>query len=278
MIYLGIALVFILIAIVTYVRSQAIRATVNKGFSLTASSMPIVAVLFVFGFIFNMINMKLTPASLTANTPPSPLMIGTGFVFFLITIFIQAGSMGYLRDKIKQGSASFSNFNSAATKYYLKIFLLSLAVGLIIGSFVLIAALLLALLSQSAQMVAVVLAMVIAAIGIYTLFLLFFAPYIAICEEIPVIACLKQSVRVVRKNLLKVLGISLILISAGFIVGMTLGIGVGLLSRVLPVGTPQIIFIVLSSLINAFLGLFVTASFMNFYLGISATASAEVKS
>ena len=249
---------------------MGIFESVKKGFSVAASSLPVVLALFVFGFAFNLVNLALIPQNLTPNTPPSPAMIAAGVVFVFLTIFMQAGSMGYVRDKIKQGNAAFSNFFSAGAKYYVKILLLSLIIALVIGAFVLLAALVMAVLGQKMQYVAMGIAIVIAAIGIYALFLLFFAPYIAINEEKGIGASLSGSIRTVRANILKVVAISLLLILIGFVVGLAIGFTVGLVSRVMPEIGSKILFAFLSSLVNAFLGLFVTASFMSFYLGSSS--------
>ena len=267
--------IIVVVGFFTYIFSQACRRIVNKGFSIAASSLPVVLVLFVFGLIFNLINLKLAPQTQDPNAPPSLPMAISGIVFVLATVYMQAGSMGFVRDKIKQGSASLSNFTGAAAKYYVKILLLSLTIALVIGGYVLLSALAVTVLTQRAEYVAMGLAILIAAIGIYTLILLFFAPYLAICDEKKIKECLSGSVKVVRANILKVVGISVTLVAIGFVTGILLGIVVGLVTRVIPAGVSQYIFAVISSLINAFLGLTVTASFMSFYLGLSSTHSAE---
>ena len=254
---------------------MGILGSIKKGFSLAVSSLPVVLVLFIFGFIFNLINLSFASKIQDPNAPPSLPMVLSGFVFIFVTVFLQGASMGYVRDKIKQGSATLSSFTAAGSKYYLKIFLLSLTIGLVIGVFVLLAALVLALLMKPAEYAAMGLAIVVAAIGIYTLILLFFAPYIAVSENKAVGACLKESVNVVRKNILKVIGISGILIAIGFLVGIVMGVTVGLASRVMSGGTSQYLFAFLSSLVNAFLGFFVTSSFMSFYLGLSSQPTVE---
>lgn len=254
---------------------MGIVGSIKKGFSIAASSLPVVLVLFVFGLIFNLINLKLAPETQDPNVPPSLPMAISGIVFVLATVYMQAGSMGFVRDRIKQGSAALSNFTSAAAKYYVKILLLSLTIALVIGGYALLSALVVTLLTQRAEYVAMGLAILIAAIGIYTLILFFFAPYLAVCDEKKIKESLSGSVKVVRANILKVVGIALSLVAIGFVVGLILGIAVGLLARVVPAGISQYIFAVVSSFINAFLGLTVTASFMSFYLGLSAQPSSS---
>ncbi len=256
---------------------MGIVGSIKKGFSVAASSFPVVLVLFVFGFIFNLINQKIAPQ--TPNTPPSPQMIVAGVAFILATVYMQAGSMGYARDKIKEGAATLSRFTGSAAKFYVKILLLSLIIAAIIGAFVLLAAFVVAMLGQTAHIVALIIAGAITIVGVFVLILLFFAPYIAVNENKPVGACLSDSVKTVRANLWKVLLISLILIAIGFLVGVLIGLVVGLVSRAVQnAPVTSILFAFLSSLVNAFLGFFVTATFMSFYLGLSAQAPAEIKS
>ena len=75
--------------------------------------------------------------------------------------------------------------------------------------------------------------------------------------------------RLVKKNILSLLGISALLILIGFGIGLVLGAilaGLGYLIKQEMI--TQTIFALLSSFVNAYLGVVVTAAFMNFYLSI----------
>jgi hypothetical protein len=256
---------------------MGIGESVKKGFSISKQSMGLVMALFVFGFVWNLISLFYGPQPGAAETPAvSPILIVAGIVFILLTIFVQAGSLGYVRDKIKKGSAGMAEFMSAGGKYYLRLLLIGLVVALVIGVFVLLAAIVVSVLGAKMNVLAIILAIVLASFGIYFVILLFLAPYVAVADEQGVIASIKQSVAKVRKNILALLGISLILIAIGFGIGLLLGAGFAGLSLVIKGMPAQILFALLSSFVNAYLGLVVTGSFMSFYLALpSNTPPAE---
>ncbi len=251
---------------------MGILGSIKKGFSVAGSSVPVALILFVFGFVFNVINLMITPENQDPNTPPSVPMIAVGIAFILITVFMQGASMAYVRNKIKQSSAALGDFFSSGMHFYIRIFVLSIIMALIIGVFVLAAALAVGALGESMRLVAAVLAILSAAMGIFVLLLFFFAPYIVVNEELGVIASLKRSVSLVRSSFIKVIGLALLLILAGFLVGIVIGFAVGFVSPMMPPMASKILFAFISSFVNAFLGLFVTSSFMSFYLSRSSSA------
>lgn len=254
---------------------MGIGSALKKGLSVMAASLPVVLITFVVGFAFNLLNLAIQPPGpQTANTPPTPPQVIAGVVFILVTVFLQAGSMTYVREKLLQGKATVALFFQGGGKYYVKILLLSLIIAVVIGVFAVAAAIAGGLLAPTNRVAAIVAIALISIVGLYALILLFFAPYIAIHEPKGVIASLGESTRVVRANFLPILLLSLILVAAGFAIGMGVGVLVGLLTRVVPQEVARILFALFSSVVNAFLGLFVTASFMSFYFNkSSATGS-----
>ena len=245
---------------------MGIGESVKKGFSVATQSMALVFCLFAFGVFWSILNLLYTSKFQTPAQAPSPIVIALAVVFILLSIYMQAGSLGFVLNKIKQGNADLSSFAAAAGKFYLRVLLLGLFVAVIAGAFILLAGLGVAFLQTPGMVIAVVLG----GIGIYVLLLMFLSPYILVAEDNKVIASIKKSVAFVRKNILAVLGISLILVAIGFAAGVILGLVYGAITLVLKAGTAsQIIFAVLSSFLNAFLGVFVTAGFMNYYLANS---------
>ncbi len=255
---------------------MGIFESIKKGFSVACSSLPVVGVTFIFGLIFNLINLAIGPQADAPNAPPSPAMIVSAILFIILTIFMQAGSMGYIRDSIKQGRAAFSVFVQSGIKNYIRIFILSMIIALIIFIFAVLAAVAGGLLTKISQPAAIAAVIAIFLVGIFILVLLFFAPYIAVNESKGVIASLGDSVKLVRANKLKVVLISVILIAIVFAAGrLIIGAGVDLLSRVIPADAGKIVIAVSSSLASAFLGLFWNASFMSFYLSRSTPLVSE---
>lgn len=250
---------------------MSVKASVKKGFGVAWQSLSVVGILSLFGFVWNLINLHYAPqVQQNPQAAVSAVILVSTIIFLFVSIFLQAGALGYVRDKIKQGQANLSVFMSSGSQYYLRIFLVGLLITLVAIVFVLVAGLFVALLKT----VGIVIAVVIAAILVYLIFLVLFAPYIIVVNNESAIASLKKSVGLVRKNLLRVLGIALILIVIGFAIGLVTGILLGLLNVVAPGPVSQVIYALVSSLLNSFLGVFATASFMSFYLEISNTSGA----
>jgi len=253
---------------------MGIGEAISKGFAVCKKSLGLIILLFIFGAIFNLLNIFLGPQSAVApgDTPPPPspaLMVVSG-VFVLLTIYFQGGSMAYVRDSLKTGSAALPNFLAGAGKYYVKLLLLGLIIAAVVGATILLAAVVAGLLGAISSYIAVPVTILLAALGVYFVVLLFLAPYAVIADEQTVGGAIKTSIKLVKKNILTLLGISLLMVVIGFGIGLVLG---GLLAGVsivlkAPMAT-QVVFALLSGLVNAFLGVLVTASFMNFYLSVS---------
>ena len=247
---------------------------ISKGFAVAKRSSGLIILLFIFGTIFNLLNIFLGPkeavAPVATPPPPSTAMMVLSGVFVLLTIYFQGGSMAYVRDSVKTGSAALPNFLAGAGKYYVKILLLGLLVAAIIGMTVLVAAVVAGLLGSASPFIAVPVIILLAALGVYFVVLLFLAPYAVVVDEQSVGAAIKSSMRLVKKNILTLLGLSLLMVVIGFGIGLVLGgilAGASVLLKT-PMLT-QVVFAVLSSFVNAFLGVLVTASFTNFYLSLS---------
>ncbi|MBI4352641.1 MAG: hypothetical protein HY593_01820 [Candidatus Omnitrophica bacterium] len=258
---------------------MGIGESLTKGFSVSVRSGVLFFVLFIFGFVFNLINV------LAFQNPPSPepktstlvAAFSIGVVFILLSIYVQAGTLGYIRDRVKLGSVNFSTFFSSGAKYYVRLFLVGLLVALIVGALLVLAGLVAALLTGKLSVLGIALAILIAALGIYLVVLLFFAPYIVVAGDQPAWASIKQSVAFVRKNILPILGIAILLVLIGLVIGVLLGLISGLTAVAIKGVASQMVFAFLSSLVNAFLGILVTATFMNFYFGRTTGAAPQAQ-
>src|SRR3990167_8311402 len=120
---------------------MAIKASVGKGFGVSTKSLAVVGALALFGFIWNLINIYFAPKLQTPDTRTSVMLVLASAVFIFVSIFLQAGSLGYIRDRIKQGSADLSNFLAAGSRYYLRFFLVRLIMMLIVVIFIMLGAL-----------------------------------------------------------------------------------------------------------------------------------------
>ncbi len=300
---------FIAIAwVLAVIFTTPIGQLVKKGFAVATKSAPVVGIMFVFGSIWSFLNIYISPRIQARTQNPSAkvsiLIIIATLVFVLTSIFFQAGTLGYIRDRIKQGTANLNSFTSAGSKYYLRLFLVGLMVLLITALFIIIAAFALAFLKKPGLVVAVPVAIV----ALYVLLLMFFAPYMVVIDEKSPIESIKNSISTIGKETNFFFGIVLVLtflllllayllpsfrnsklgqknfvavivllgtlVVVGFVTGLITGALLGLLNTVAPGVASQIAYALLSSLLNAFLGIFVTASFTGLYLELSRKAAA----
>lgn len=250
---------------------MGVGAAISKGFSVMKQSFNLVLVLFVFGAIWNVVSVFLGPQDPTVvpDVATTVRVIAIGALFVLASIYVQAGSLGFIAAKIKQGKATFAEFTAAGGKFYLRVLLLGLLIALIAGVLILLATLAVSLMQGALSVVGVIVALLLAALGIYLALMFFLAPYAIVADDQKTMAAIKKSMALVKKNILKVLGILLILVAIGFGIGIVLGILFAALSASIPGNTSQIIFGVVSSFVNAVLGVVVTGSFMALYLALS---------
>jgi len=252
---------------------MGIGESIKKGLSVTMQSLPLAGIFFVYGAITNIINIKVSGRLQGGAVPDSTtiaLSLGVSVFIILIGIFLQAGSMGYLRDKIKIGNASLNNFVTYGSKYYLPLLIFGLLLTLIIGGLVMLGVLAVNVMPQSLKVVGAVVMLLAAAGGIYFVVMMFLTPYIIVVEDEKPIPAVKRSMDLVKKNILGILGIGLLLVAIGFVLGMLSGIILGAATALAKVGpdASQMLIAVLSSVVNAFLGIFMTSTYMTFYLRI----------
>jgi hypothetical protein len=246
---------------------MGIGETLKKGFSITKESMPLVCVLFIFGATWNLITLFLNK-DVDPAVGPSPILMVLSVLFIFISVFMQGGSLGYLKEKIKTGASNFGIFKSSGLKNFLPLLVLGIIIAIIAGLFML-----LGIFSVGAlQAAGVAIALLLAALGIYLVLLLFLAPYAIVSDGIGPIAALKKSVSMVRQNIKEVLGIVLLLVLIGFGCGLLLGAIFGLIGLVLKGTAAQALVAVGSSFLNAFLGVVVSAAFMSYYLGKTSSS------
>src|SRR3989338_5595571 len=241
---------------------MGILEAIKKGFGVASKNLALIIVLFIFNLIWNIVNIALLPAGAlptirtAAATPPaiSPQVSLTVFafslLFILVSIFMQGGSLGMVRDYIKGGKVKLAQFASYGLKYYLRL----LGLGLLIILLVLIAA---------------IIAAAIGLAGIYFVVLLVMSPYSLICEEVGVIEAMKRSMRAVKKVFWRVVLLLLLLILIAVGIGFLLGILTGFLTLVISARAGQIVISVVNSLFNGYFGIVMMAAFITFYFTLA---------
>jgi len=253
---------------------------VKKGFNVATKNMGLVLVLIVFNLIWNLASIPLTQqATPTANITAAAVILG--LVFILISILVQGGSMGLVRDFVKEGRMKLSNIIRYGFKYYLRLLGMGLLTILIIAVVGLVAALIVAatvpINNTAVTVVAAVVALAIGGVGIYGIFLLILAPYALVCDELGIVDALKTSIAKVRRSLLKVILLLVVVILISLGIGFLVGFMAGVVTVALPMGAAQVVIGIVNSIFNGYLGVVMMAAFMAFYLALAAKESSSAE-
>lgn len=246
---------------------------IKKGFGIATKNMLLVLVLFIFNLIWNLASIPFMQQAGTPEAPQfTPAMLILSVLFILISIFIQGGSIGLIRDFVKENKIKLGNFLSYGLKYYLRLFGLGLLIVLLIAIVALIATLIIIattpLNNTAITVIAAIAAIIIGGIGLYYVLLLVMSPYTIVCNELGVIEAMKKSIAMVRRSLGKVvlLLLALVLISIGL--GFIIGFATGLVTIAIPAVAGQILIGVINSAFNGYLGIVMIGSFIMFYFGL----------
>jgi hypothetical protein len=258
---------------------MGVMEAIKKGFSLAAKSMNLILVVFIFNLIWNVLGVFFAPAPPAAvpgeavAPEVNPVWVILSILFILLSIFIQGGILGVVRDLVKQGILKIGKFINYGKKYYLRLLGLGLLIMLIILVIGLIAAIIVAIGAPTGNSVVIgitsILALIVGAVGLYVMLLLFLAPYIMVADDLGVIEAMKKSIDIVRRNLLKVLGLAVMLVLIAFGMGFVLGVVTGIISVAMPGIVTQMLTAILTSGLNAYVGILMTASFMSFYVAMA---------
>lgn len=248
---------------------------IKKGFGIAAKGMGLVAVLFVFNLLGNLATLPFAPAAGTTPTPQATVsLLAIGFIFIIASIFVQGGSLGLVKDVIKEGKMKLSAMGQYGVKYFGRLLVLGIVILLLVVVVALVAGILIALtvpLKNTAVTVAAVslAAAIIVVTALYFFIPFILSPYAVVCDGIGAIDALKKGIEAGRKPFIKVfkllaLAVVLVLITLG--VGFLIGLVIGLISVMLPAGVAKILMLVVSSAMNSYLGVVATAAFMTYYL------------
>jgi len=254
---------------------------IKKGFGIATKSLGLVSILIVFNLIGNIASIPF--AVQAGHTPTAGAMAGAiifAVVFILISVFVQGGALGLVRDRIKEGRMKLASFASYGAKYYVKLLGLGILIVLVICIVALIAALLIAVTGPLNNVVISSVAIAVAiAIGVVASLFYFIpfalSPYALVCEGLGVIASMKRGLVVAKKPFIRVyllllLFVIMVLIALG--VGVVFGFIIGVVSAMIPAMAGKILMAVVTSLINGYLGIAMMAAFMTYYLSLAANS------
>jgi len=249
---------------------------VKKGFTLSFKLVNIILIFFVFNVIIGLINMPVTTTNPGDAPPPvSPLAIASSIIFFFLFIFLQGGAMASVKDLIKTGTASLSNFMDYGKKYYLRILGLLLLYILIAVGVVLILALISAgvlLLGDNVATRSIVAVIVtVVAIGIITF--LVYPIYVVVVEDCGPIEALKKGIQTSKANFKKTLGIFALMLGASLVVSLIVGFVAGIITIPLGESGGRILLTVVNSLVQSYIPIVMMIAFMSLYISLTGGGS-----
>lgn len=256
-----------------------VMEAIGKSFSLTAKSIGLLTVVFIFNIAWSFGTMPFTAnvqSTNLANAKISPQLIVLSVIFIFINIFIQGGILGTLKDMIASGSKSaLGNFARYGAKFYLKfvgiglvfLFILALA-ALIIGAMISIAVV---MKNIALNIIVISIAAVLAAVVLYYVFLLFLSPYALVLDDVGVFKAMKNSMQFVKKYVWKLTGLSTLLILVALGIAFCMGLVAGLLSFVLKGAASQVLMNIVSSVVNSYVTILISAGLLIYYNAFSGT-------
>lgn len=262
---------------------MGILEAVRKSFGIANKNIALLLILFCFNFIGLLVRLPFMPKTpvlpgqplVGPGQPPLPpaqaaaLML-IGLVFALIGVFFFCGVMGSIKEFIKTQKVELGNFVKYGAKYYFKIigvwlamlivlflFLLPVVVGIAIAA---------AVKSLAVISISIAIALIIGSIGVYLFLLLLMAPYALIADEIGPVAALKVSIAFVRKNLIKMIGLILLLALVALGMGFLVGIAMGIVAIFIKGIAGQIAVGILGSVFNAYINVVFPAALLLVYM------------
>lgn len=252
---------------------MGVMDAIKKGFGIAAKNMGLVLVLIVFNAITGLASIPFAQATPEANPQLTAGALIFSLIFILLSILVQGGSLGVIRDYIKTGKSELGKMLPYGAKYYIRLLGLGLLIVLIIAIAGIAAALLVAatapLNNTVVTVIAAIIAIAIGAVALYYVFLLIMAPYAIVCDEVGVVESMKKSARITRRSILKVLALLVLLVLISLGIGFVVGILTGIIAATMPVSIGQIVISIVSSIFNGYLGIVLIGAFMVFYLAIS---------
>jgi hypothetical protein len=256
-----------------------VMESIVKSFAISSRNIGLLAVLFVFNVLWNLSPLPFVGSvqDPTKIQLSAPIFILSA-IFILLNIFIQAGVFGALKEVIgaEGKAASLGNFAKNGGKFYLRLFCL----GLIILAGMALAILIIGIIfsigaivkNAMITIVTGVLGIILSLVVMYFLFLLFLSPYVLVIEDAAVIKSMKNSMAFVKKNFMRMAGLSTLLVLIGLGMGFIAGVVSGILSLAVKGLVFQISTSVITGAISAYITVMISTALMLYYSANSKQA------
>ncbi len=256
---------------------MSVFEAIKKGFVLSAKLLNVVLVFFVFNVVIGLISLPLANPDKAGNPGIAVISIVSSILFFFIFIFLQGGALGLVKDQIKTGTASMSEFNSYGKKYYVKILGLLLLFILIAVGVVLLLSLVsagLLLLGDNLVTRSIVATIVtVAAVTIIT-FLIYPIDSVVV-DDVGPLEALRRGIGISKANFWRTLGLFVVMLLASLLISLVVGFIVGLTAVPLPADITRIVVAIVNAAVQAYIPIVMMMAFMNFYISIGAESSAS---
>jgi len=254
-----------------------IMEAIKKGFNVTSKNKGLLTVLFIFNFIWNIATLpfmlKTQPANAVTLPLNAPLLV-LSIIFIFLNIFMQGGVLGVLKDIIpSEGKVALKDLVGYGKKFYVRF----LGMGLFILAILILAALVLGIIiSIAAAVKNVILNIIVAVVGLallaialYYLFLIFFSPYALVVDDSGIFKAMGSSMRFIRGNMSRVIGISTLLLLVGLGIGVVAGVVIGIFSIVLKATAFDILTAIISSAVNSYVTVMISMALLVYYCALS---------
>lgn len=247
---------------------------IGSGFRVSSKSTLVMAILFAYGFVWNLVNIPFNQAQQVVAAGGNAAVIASillTILFLLTYVYMLSGLLSFVRETLKKGKAQFSDFHSGGARSYWRI----LGLGVILGLFMIILLIgaSLAVLAEGGEGLTAgsfAILAVLFLIGLAGFFLLFLAPYAIIAEDAKIIQAVKTSVSLIKRHFLKLFLLNVLFL----IVIVLIWAAIGAIYAAVTGGAQQaaqglgvqLAFGFISSLVNAIWNTFLCSVFMSFYL------------
>ena len=260
-----------------------VMEAVGKGFGNTGKCMNLILLVFVFNLAWNLAMVPFMPntgavgAAIPAGASPAAAL--STFVFLLISIFVQGGMLGVIKDAIaSDGSAALGNFTAYGKKFYLRFLGL---MGLLLLA-VLVTALIVALLAGMTaafkniivNIIAILIGVVlVAVVGAYA-FLFSLSPYAMVVDDVGILKALGNSMRFIRANVWRITGLLTLLVLIGLGIGVVGGAATALFNLALKGVALLVISGIISSAVSSYATVIVSYAIIAYYRTLSGSGAA----
>ena len=235
---------------------------IRKGFAIANKNLGLAAILFIFSLIGEFISTRFIEIDTAAIAAQLTSLTLVGIIV-LIEIFIQGGTLGVIRDYIKEGKVRLTDFAKYGLKYYLRLLGAGLAiVGAAIIVFIAGNLLMIPMAISKLILLGGIIALIVTGIGIYLVLLMAaLFPYEIVCGNASVMEALAGSIDITRRFINK--------FALLFLIIALIGLAWMILLKLIPADN-QTLTLIIRGVFNGYFGVVIPASIMSFYLFVTA--------